>query len=216
MLKSRCRPCHNPGPVDAPICPSSVTRTANGRWRDNRRVLRSTLPGRLQPWLLDGGSLTRRLSRACMVMGGRLCVTVLEECQTLAVREEGVRLGLAASARVWRREVVLSCDDRPLVFARTLIPATQLRGHLGRLARVGNRPLGQLLFRLPAVRREPLELALLPPGSELHRRAMPGLDQALWARRSIFRTPAGPLLVCEVFLPCQRPGSDCACPYCDG
>lgn len=138
-------------------------------------------------WLRAPGSLTRHLARVCP---GRLVVEVLGEGWAEADPASARLLGLRIGARVWRREVRLSCWHAgawtPYVHAITLgSPEAQRR--LG-LARLGRRPLGSLLFRGGARR---LELAILPPGR----------NGPHWARRSLFLLRGHRLLVREDFLP---------------
>ncbi|MDM7463183.1 MAG: chorismate lyase [Tepidimonas taiwanensis] len=138
-------------------------------------------------WLRAPGSLTRHLVRVCP---GSLVVEVLGEGWAKADPASARLLGLWGGARVWRREVCLACRHAgtwtPYVHAITLgSPAAQRR--LG-LARLGQRPLGLLLFRGGARR---LELAILPPG-----RSGPQ-----WARRSLFLLRGQHLVVWEAFLP---------------
>jgi len=102
------------------------------------------------------------------------------------------------------REVHLLCNGRVCVFARTLIPRSSLRGHCQRLARLGERPLGEVLFADPSMQREPFEIATLVRGHSLYRLALRGLEcrpRAIWGRRTLFRIEERPLLVYEIFLP---------------
>jgi len=90
------------------------------------------------------------------------------------------------------------------VFARTVIPASSLRGRLRRLSMLGTRPLGALLFADPGMRRDAPEIARIHPGHDIflqavqHSRARPA---AIWGRRSVFYLDNKPLLVSEIFLP---------------
>jgi chorismate--pyruvate lyase len=102
------------------------------------------------------------------------------------------------------RQVALLCADTPWVFARTVIPRLTLRGAQRRLARLGARPLGALLFADPTLRRGCVELARLEWGQPLFREAAQFFGpppRHLWARRSLFYTRENPLLVSEIFLP---------------
>ena len=163
-------------------------------------------------WLLDRGSLTQRLRRAC---AGRFRVCVLRQGWTRPDRDEARILDLRLDAWAWTREVRLLGDERPWVFARTLIPARTLRGRGRRLTQLGTRPLGHVLFTDPDVRRGPVEIARIMAGQRLHRWAFAGLAEppdAIWGRRSVFHIDERcPLLVCEFFLPdlpvsaCHRP-----------
>lgn len=104
------------------------------------------------------------------------------------------------------REVVLRCDERPWVFARTVIPLVSIRGRLRRFTRLGTRPLGAVLFAQRGLEREPFEIARVRPGHALHvrMRSAVGVTSPVWARRAVYRLDAGRLLVTEAYLP-ERP-----------
>ena len=74
---------------------------------------------------------------------------------------------MAGRERAIIRQVQLMCADHPWIYARTVIPATSLRGKLQRLAHLGNRPLGAMLFADPGMQRGVVELARILPGQEL-------------------------------------------------
>ena len=102
------------------------------------------------------------------------------------------------------RQVRLRCDTQPWVFARTVIPLPSLQGELRRLALLGTRPLGEVLFADPGMAREPLEVARITPRHRLYTMAMTEQEKrvgAIWGRRSVFRFRGKPLLVSEFFLP---------------
>ncbi|MFZ5467591.1 MAG: chorismate--pyruvate lyase family protein [Pseudomonadota bacterium] len=178
-------------------------------------------------WLRAPGSLTRHLARVCP---GRLVVEVLCEGWAEADPASARLLGLRIGARVWRREVRLSCrhagEWTPYVHAITL-SSPEAHRMLG-LARLGRRPLGSLLFRGGARR---LSLETLPIRRVLDGRppkgfrpwkaerssmrdqrigtcrmaspkgAAPGGNGPRWARRSLFLLRGHRLLVREDFLP---------------
>jgi chorismate--pyruvate lyase len=102
------------------------------------------------------------------------------------------------------RQVLLMCGRQPWVFARTVIPVSSLRGKLQQLAALGTRPLGEVLFADPGMRRGMVELAEILPGQAVfaaataHTRHQP---VSIWGRRSVFWLSDKPLLVSEVFLP---------------
>lgn len=181
-------------------------------WSSRSRPHARDLPAELADWLLDTGSLTRRLRGIC---GGRFRVRVLHQGWTRPGRDEARALRLRLEAWAWTREVQLLCCEQPWVFARTLIPAITLRGRGLRLTRLGTKPLGEVLFTDPRVRRGPVEIARIAAGQRLHQRAFAGFVEppaAIWGRRSVFWIDDRPLLVCEFFLPdlpvfpaCRRP-----------
>ncbi len=155
-------------------------------WRTLRRA--ALLPNNLRPWLTHRGSLTRLLRRAS---GNQLSVRVLHQGWGRPRADEARLLHLRSRQWVLIREVELSGQGEPWILARTLIPMRTLRGANRQLLHLGTRPLGDLLFQVPTLRRAPLQFARL--------RALDG--QTLWARRSLFQLHHAPLLVSEVFLP---------------
>jgi len=102
------------------------------------------------------------------------------------------------------RQVYLYCDDRPWVFARTVIPPATLRGKERHLAHLKDKPLGAVLFTEPSMRRGEVEVASITPGQRLFHTATAHLSEppdCIWGRRSIFYLHDKPLLVNEIFLP---------------
>jgi chorismate--pyruvate lyase len=165
------------------------------------RYRRGEVPRALLAWLLDSTSLTRRLIQVCE---GRFRVRVLAQGRARPQRCEARALGIRAGETALVREVQLLCDGQPWVFARTVIPQSTLRGPNRRLARLGERPLGAVLFADRSMTREPVELARIGPGQALFEGACAGLEAApaeIWGRRSVFRLRGRPLLVSEIFLP---------------
>lgn len=124
------------------------------------------------------------------------------------MREEATDLGplqagVLTSSRGVVREVVLSGNAQPWVFAQTLIPVATISAYPW-LTRMGGRPLGDALFHREDVTRTPLQFAQLVAGMPLFDRVADlGLlagAAALWARRSYFVLGAERLLITEVFL----------------
>lgn len=155
--------------------------------------------GRLRCWLTDRGSLTARLQRHA----GPIQVKVLFQGLRRVNRDEAF-LFPALSSRVLVREVLLLHDNKPLVFAHTVLDPQALRGAWRRITGLGSRPLGAALFADPRITRFPLHQKKLPPGHPLQRHAAAQLKKqphSLWARRSIFAAGNSPILVSEVFLP---------------
>ena len=181
--------------------PAMVSRPPPGHepWRSRRAVAARRLPSALRPWLLETGSLTRSLRRACP---GGFRLRLLYQGWRRPLPQEARRLGLGPRRRALVREVCLSCHGRPWVFARTVVPPAGLKGPGRRLARLGDRPLGALLFAQRGLRRGPLELAALAPPSPLFARAAAcgAASPPLWGRRSLYRLRGRPVLVTEVFL----------------
>ena len=163
-------------------------------WRGDLRCLRL--------WLLDRGSLTARLQ--CL---GAFSVHLLTQKLAIPTSDECAVLGLSRGRLAWVREVVLSVDSVPAVFAHTVLPVAP-RGPLTRwLARLGSRSLGSMLFAHPGFRRGHIACYALDERHELHRRAINALELSstphavLWARRSCFGHGQQTILVTEIFSP---------------
>lgn len=178
------------------------------RWQAAATVPRTHLDTVTADWLFTTGSLTRRVRCAC---AGRFAVQVIGQAWKRPQVDEWRRLGMRAGMVAWVREVFLQCGDTPWVFARTVIPSSSLTGSRRRLARLGDRPLGKLLFADPAMRREPVELGVLSAGSRLYARATAPLcrpPREIWGRRRVFHMRGKPLLVSEFFLPALTGAGD--------
>ena len=156
-------------------------------------------PADVRSWLLKSGSLTARLRR---VEGPGFGVRLFRQGWGRPFIGEAAFLGLPLRRNVLLREVLLQCDGRPLVLARTVIPPGALRGaHCG-LARLGNRPLGEVLFTYRGLQRTRLELARIPPADwrdDIAREY--GVYAPIWGRRSLYEVDEVSLSVCEFFLP---------------
>ncbi len=114
-------------------------------------------------------------------------------------------LHLAAKANALIREVLLCGEGRqPLVFAHSVLPRRSLRGAWRSLDRLGNKPLGAVLFANPKVKRAVLSYKKLSVNHVLYQTAARHLSSKpayLWARRSVFSLNCANIMVTEVFLP---------------
>ena len=145
--------------------------------------------GHLAPWLGEAGSLTEALRGAC---GEGLSLQIHRRLQVPLPAGASGLLGRPPGEMVRQREVWLLCGENRVVFARSWIPD-------GVLPDPGEYPLGDRLFEA-RTRAERIRLDVAPvTGPE---------GETLWARRSLHFTPAGRLLVGEVFLP----GMEALCP----
>lgn len=150
-------------------------------------------------WLCEPGLLTDRLRACC---GGQTGLVIVAQVEAPLAAADAALLGAAGSA-AFVREIELTCDGRPWVFAQTLVPLAMLARHAW-LTTLGTNALGERLAALPGLERGPLEFAHLVPGDRLYHRALRARRapaEMLWARRSWFAIAGHRLLVQEVFLP---------------
>lgn len=167
----------------------------------HRHVIAVNAPEAMRHWLAGGGSLTHKLqahSRAFRVQK-------LHQDPALCLADEAAAIGLHRPSRVIEREVLLRCDNTPVVFGHTVVPTSADAGDWPLFSALGERSLGSTLFGDPQVRRGELEFARLRPSHPLAQRARAaaGLqgEQILYARRCLYQRHHGLLLVTEVFLP---------------
>lgn len=159
-----------------------------------------SLPRALRNWLSDRGSLTQRLKTCC----GTFRVVPLTTGLARPNPDEYALLGLVPGTRAYVREVMLLCDDVPVVFAHSVLPHASLRGGWNGITRLGTRSLGEALFSDHRIARQALAYRKLRSGHPLFRAIVvqqPLETRSLWARRSVFCLDHHPLLVTEVFLP---------------
>lgn len=159
-----------------------------------------SLPRSLRSWLSDRGSLTQRLKSRCDSFRVAPLATGLARPNT----DECALLGVPPGTRAYVREVLLLCNEVPVVFAHSVLPHASLRGGWNGITRLGSRSLGEALFSDHRIQRQPLAYHRVRRDHPLFR-AIAGQQalavSSLWARRSVFCLNGHPLLVTEVFLP---------------
>ncbi|MDO7083950.1 chorismate lyase [Pseudocolwellia sp. AS88] len=152
----------------------------------------------LRDWLFATGSLTARLKTHCTEFRVEVLGQEIIACSELEANDD-----IAVDEQVLVREVLLYCDNKPQVFARSLLPLKSLTGEEQSLAKLGEQPLGQVLFNHPDLIRKGIEVACFKQSSALFT-LIKQLDlptTAVWGRRSVFVLNNKPIMVAEVFLP---------------
>ena len=136
------------------------------------------IPEYVSKWLLDSQSLTYKLKDKY----SDFKVNVLSQEQNKPYECELKLLGEATNLTIIVREVELLGSQKPVVNARSLIPLTD---DTIDILKIGSRPLGEILFNDPEIKRGHLEV---------------GSYNNSWARRSTFIIGKTNLLVTEIFL----------------
>jgi len=175
------------------------------RWKPASRYLKHDIPPRLRDWLFDPSSLTKRLQHLCGAHEFR--VQVISQRRDKITRHEANNLGLAARRQALVRQVYLWCGESAVVFARTIIPLSSLKGRQRRLAHLGQRSLGALLFADKTMSRGELQITRLdlPVVKDTADDRWLAADEKVWGRRSTFTVRGHQLLVSEFFLPALWP-----------
>lgn len=167
-------------------------------WRENRLGTRHQLPVGVQSWVYETGSLTQRLRRT---YGSAVRVKILWQRWQTPFLSEQHRLQLPAQRRAWVREVLLYAADQPLILARTVIPADTIRFAHSNLAKLGTRPLGEVIFSYPQLARLQLDVALVQPLAWTPATCgLATINQPVWGRRTVYGLKHQHLLVSEFFL----------------
>ena len=153
-----------------------------------------------QHWLTNNGSLTARLQKKYE----NFSVRPLTVKYAIPIKDEATLLNLPIGKAALVREVLLLGNDRPVVFAHSVLPRSSLRGLWHGLGKLGSQPLGATLFANPKVKRTLLSFKKLSSNHALYQQAAKHLcikPPYLWARRSIFSLSCAKIMVTEVFLP---------------
>jgi chorismate--pyruvate lyase len=101
------------------------------------------------------------------------------------------------------REVMLCRNDEVLVVARTIIPRQILVGRLRHLISLGTKPLGEVIFSEPGLKRGRLDIAAINSAAFRRGIVLP-VDMnknTIWGRRSCYIIHNKPILISEIFLP---------------
>jgi chorismate--pyruvate lyase len=169
------------------------------RWTARLEDFALVAPPAAAAWLREAGLLTERLRACC---DGEPGLTVVSESEASLTPEDAAALRTSGTS-AFVREIELTCDGRPWVFAQTLVPQATLARQRW-LRSLGRAALGERLAAVAGLERGPLEFARLVAGDCLYQRALRERREhpaGLWARRSWFAIEGDRLLVQEVFLP---------------
>lgn len=156
----------------------------------------------MRDWLTDTSSLTLKL----MAHSEHFRVRRLRQEHGLCLADEFIVVELSRRSCVQERDVLLQCDDKPVVFAHTIVPLSATTSDWPFFGSLGERSLGTTLFGDPRVKRGAMQYARLRAQHPLAKRASSAVgtefhEAALFARRCLYRRKNGVLLVTELFLP---------------
>lgn len=178
---------------------SSYILNTEPKWQANHLGLRHYIPSVVQSWIYETGSLTQRLRDS---VGGQLKVSVLFHDWHKPFIGEARILCLAHRHKTLVREVLLSVADQALVLARTIIPVETLKGEQRHLSKLGNRPLGEVIFSYPKLQRLAMDCSCVKKHCWSNNiKQQLGIDQPIWGRRTVYAIKGQKILVNEFFLP---------------
>ncbi len=179
--------------------PTSFLYQEEPEWFSSRPGIHQNIPLAAQSWIYEPGSLTQRLRS---IYGNEISVQILFHTRQKPFLSERRMLDLPHSQYSLIREVRLNIGNTPLILARTIIPTSTLKGARRILSRLGNRPLGEVIFSYPKLHRLEMDIALIEPdhwSDQLSNQVK--IDQPIWGRRTVYAIKHKQLLVSEFFLP---------------
>src|SRR5262245_61351970 len=149
------------------------------RWTVRLDEFAPAAPPAAAAWPSEPGLLTERLRGR---RDGTPGLSIVSQADAPLASSDASVLRTADES-VFVREIELTCDDRPWVFAQTLVPHATLARQRW-LTTLGRAALGERLAAVPGLERGPLEFTRLVPGDGLYQRALRGSRDspvALWA-----------------------------------
>ena len=156
------------------------------------------MPTQVVDWLLEPNSLTNRMKTtfhqpfSVSLKGQGLAKPFLADAQCL---------NQAAHRYAITREVELNLGGKPYVFARTTLPRN-VAHELQELTHLGSKPLGEVIFSYPDLKRIRLDLAKIDAAQlNITTRKLLAGQPYIWARRNTYQINKCAFLVSEFFLP---------------
>ena len=137
----------------------------------------------IKSWLLEQGPITKRIKSIAEfrleLIQDELSDATDDEILFLKIDSEEIRI----------REVILYGNENPIVFARTIIPNTTIEKGIRELGKIGNKPLGDILFEKDIFSKEDIVFASFKDKESL-----------FWGRKIKYTVKDQPFSVMEVFL----------------
>ena len=137
----------------------------------------------IKSWLLEQGPITKRIKSIAEfrleLIQDELSDATDDEILFLKIDSEEIRI----------REVILYGNENPIVYARTIIPNTTIEKGLKELGKIGNKPLGDILFEKDIFFKEDIVFATFKDEESL-----------FWGRKIKYTVKDQPFSVMEVFL----------------
>ncbi|MCG8378205.1 MAG: chorismate lyase [Proteobacteria bacterium] len=170
------------------------------RWQSKQCLKIHAIDKRLRSFLFQTGSLTRYIQQS-----SKAAIQVELETETwgFPMRDEASLLGIRTAEYAFIRESWLKSSNKRIVYARTIIPGKTLKGKTRKLANIGNKPLGEILFADKTTHRSSIRYGKVMPNCDLYELIKDNVNEKeeIWGRQSLFYIQYKPLLISEVFLP---------------
>jgi len=151
----------------------------------------------LHDWLVKPYKLTKHLRHACQ----QHQLKVLQQ-ESSVLSESEIRSLQSDSNEAWVREIIHSLNGEPKVYAKVCVSMETYQAYQYEFVNLAENPIGEtLLFHNPEVERAPFSFAKLTTEDHEYSAAVKqlGVQEELWARRSVFYWQDLPLLITEIF-----------------
>ena len=152
-------------------------------WNTSEAIEHELTNTEIKSWLLEQGPITKRIKSIAEfrleLIQDELSDATDDEILFLKIDSEEIRI----------REVILYGNENPIVFARTIIPNTTIEKGLKELGKIGNKPLGDILFEKDIFSKEDIVFATFKDEESL-----------FWGRKIKYTVKDQPFSVMEVFL----------------
>ncbi len=100
----------------------------------------SLITKNVRSWLLEEGPITKRIKS-----NGKFRLSLIKDEYSKITAWEKKFLGIL-NERTKAREVILYSNEKPFVYARSIIPELTIQKGLDKLGNLGLKPLGDILF----------------------------------------------------------------------
>ena len=152
-------------------------------WKNFESIESKISKNEIRSWLLENGPITKRIKK-----NGSFKLQLIQD-ELSFIEQEDADFIDCTSNEIKLREVILFCNDEPIVFAQTIIPVETISKGLEQLGNLGNKPLGDILFEKDIFTKDKVVYALFKNESGIY-----------WGRKAKYLVKGFKFSVMEVFL----------------
>ena len=152
-------------------------------WITSKEFHNESIGTHVKSWLTETGPITNRIKS-----NGTFKLELIKDEVGTVKRIDANFLG-EDLGEIKIREVLLLSNNKPKVFARSLIPNRTIEKGLSELGELGSKPLGDILFEKEIFKKIETVFAKFSESGNLY-----------WGRKSKYLVKVYPLSVMEVFL----------------
>ena len=154
----------------------------------NQKEIKQSVPTSLLPWLEYSESMTARMKSRSTTYS----IAVLEEGWRVPEPDVQNKLALSPDELIWLRGVQITCDEKPVMLAKSFFPKPFLNQFEEGITSLGENSLGEILFTQPDLTRSDFEFGYF----------------SMWARQSVLNITSKAFLLREFFIPSDMYGHD--------